>query len=225
MKGLVLKDYYNLRITMLLSIALMLFPSLAIAITGGNIGDEAPGAMTEFVAVMVYGMMNYMTITLFSGFIMNTIGDDERTGWAKMQRAMPVSGGQIMGGKLIAMALIIGMLTGLTLIVNITGIIFYDLPTEPLFAIPFIVALMQVITLSLCLMLGYRISTKVMTPVFLIIEVIVAAGVIAMIIQAVKENVSMTAVRVTAYAVIPVLAAAAVAVSYKLGKKSVMKDM
>ena len=225
MKGLVLKDYYNLRTTMLLSIALMLFPSIAIAITGGNIGDEEPGAMTEFIAVMVYGMMNYMCITLFSGFIMNTISDDKRTGWAKMQRAMPVSGGQIMGGKLIAMALIVGILTGLTLIVNITGIIFYDLPAEPLIAIPFIVALMQVITLSLCLMLGYRISTKVMTPTFLIIEVIVAAGVIALIIQAVKENISMTAVRVTAYAVIPVLAAAAVAVSYTLGKKSVMRDM
>ena len=203
----------------------MLFPSIAIAITGGNIGDEAPGAMTEFIAVMVYGMMNYMTITLFSGFIMNTIGDDERTGWAKMQRAMPVSGGQIMGGKLIAMALVVGMLTGLTLIVNITGIIFYDLPAEPLLAIPFIVALMQVITLSLCLMLGYRISTKVMTPAFLITEVIIAAGVIVLIIQAVKENISMTAVRVIAYAVIPVLAAAAVAVSYTVGKKYVMKDM
>lgn len=225
MKGLVLKDYYNLRTTMLLSIALMLFPSLAIAITGGNIGDEEPGAMTEFIAVMVYGMMNYMTITLFSGFIMNTISNDKATGWAKMQGVMPVSSGQIMGGKLIAMAIIVGILTGLTLIVNITGIIFYDLPAEPLLAIPFIVALMQVITLSLCLMMGYRVSTKIMTPAFLIIEVIVAAGVIAVIIQAVKGNIPITAVRVTAYAVIPVLAAAAVAVSYTVGKKSVMKDM
>ena len=203
----------------------MLFPSIAIAITGGNIGDEAPGAMTEFIAVMVYGIMNYMTITLFSGFIMNTIGDDERTGWAKMQRAMPVSGGQIMGGKLIAMAIIVGILTGLTLIVNITGIIFYELPAEPMLAMPFVAALMQVTTLSLCLMLGYRVSTKVMTPVFLIIEVIIAAGIIALIIQAVKENIIMTAVRVIIYAVIPVLAAAAVAVSYTLGKKSVMRDM
>ena len=74
-------------------------------------------------------------------------------------------------------------------------------------------------------MLGYRVSTKVMTPAFLITEVIIAAGVIAMIIQAVKENISMTAVRVTAYAVIPLLAAAAVAISYTLGKKAVLKDM
>ena len=203
----------------------MLFPSLAIAITGGNIGDEAPGAMTEFIAVMVYGMMNYMSITLFSCFIMNTVGDDKRTGWAKMQGVMPVSDGQIMGGKLIAMAIIVGILTGLTLIVNITGIIFYDLPTEPLLAIPFIVALMQVITLSLCLMLGYRVSTKIMTPAFLITEIIIAAGVIVMIIQAVKGDIPITAVRVTAYAVIPVLAAAAVAVSYTVGKKSVLKDI
>lgn len=225
MKGLVLKDYYNLRTTVLLSIALMLFPSLAIAITGGNIGDEAPGAMTEFIAVMVYGMMNYMSITLFSGFIMNTIADDKRTGWAKMQGVMPVSGGQIMGGKLIAMALVVGILTGLTLIVNITGIIFYDLPAEPLLAIPIIVALMQVTVLSVTLMLGYRIGTKIMTPAFLITEVIFAAGVITMIIQAVKGDISITAVRVTAYAVIPVLAAAAVTVSYTVGKKSVMKDI
>ena len=225
MKGLVLKDYYNLRTTVLLSIALMLFPSLAIAITGGNIGDEAPGAMTEFIAVMVYGMMNYMSITLFSGFIMNTISDDKRTGWAKMQGVMPVSGGQIMGGKLIAMAMIVGILTGLTLIVHITGIIFYDLPVEPLLAIPFIVALMQVITLSLCLMLGYRISTKVMTPVFLITEVIFAAGAIFLIYKTVKEDISLTAVRVIVYAVIPVLTAAAVTVSYTVGKKAVMKDL
>lgn len=210
---------------MLLSIALMMLPSLAIAITGGNIGGEEPGAMTEFIAVMVYGMMNYMCITLFSGFIMNTISDDKRTGWAKVQRAMPVSGGQIMGGKLIAMAIIVGILTGLTLIVNITGIIFYDLPAEQLIAIPFIVAFMQVMTLSICLMLGYRVSTKIMTPIFLIIEVIFAAGVIAMIIQAVKGDIPITVVRVIAYAVIPLLAAAAVAVSYTLGKKAVMKDM
>ena len=225
MKGLVLKDYYSLRTTTLLSIALMLFPSLAIAITGGNIGDNEPGAMTEFIAVMVYGMMNYMSITLFSGFIMNTIADDKRTGWAKMQGVMPVSGGQIMGGKLIAMALVVGILTGLTLIVNITGIIFYDLPAEQLIAIPFVITLIQVITLSLCLMLGYRISTKVMTPAFLITEVIFAAGVIAMIIQAVKGDISITAVRVIAYAVIPALTAAAVFISYTLGKKAVMKDM
>lgn len=203
----------------------MLFPSLAIAITGGNIGDNEPGAMTEFIAVMVYGMMNYMSITLFSGFIMNTIADDKRTGWAKMQGVMPVSGGQIMGGKLIAMALVVGILTGLTLIVNITGIIFYDLPAEQLIAIPFVITLIQVITLSLCLMLGYRISTKVMTPAFLITEVIFAAGVIAMIIQAVKGDISITAVRVIAYAVIPALTAAAVFISYTLGKKAVMKDM
>lgn len=210
---------------MLLSIALMLLPSVAIAITGGNIGDNEPGAMTEFIAVVVYSMMNYMTITLFSGFIMNTVGDDERTGWAKVQRAMPVSAGQIMGGKLIAMALVVGILTGLTLIVNITGIIFYDLPAEPMLAIPFIVALMQVITLSLCLMLGYRISTKVMTPAFLITEVIIAAGVIVMIVQAVKGEISIAAVRVIAYAVIPLLAAAAFVVSYTIGRKAVMKDM
>ena len=203
----------------------MLFPSIAIAITGGNIGDEEPGAMTEFIAVMVYGMMNYMTITLFSGFIMNTISNDKATGWAKMQGVMPVSGGQIMGGKLIAMAIIVGILTGLTLIVNITGIIFYDLPAEPMLAMPFIAALMQVITLSLCLMLGYRVSPKVMTPMFLIIEVIVAAGVIFLIFKTVRGDIFLTAIRVIAYAVIPLLTAAAVAISYKIGKKYVMKDI
>ena len=225
MKGLILKDLYGVRTTLLLSIALMLFPSAAIAVTGGNIGDSEPGAMTELTAVIVYGMMNYMSVTLFSGFIMNTVSEDEATGWAKVQRVMPVSGGQIMCGKLIAMGLVVGILTGLTLLFNISSIIFYALPTEPMLAVPFVVALMQVITLSLCLMLGYRVSTKIMTPMFLIIEVIIAAGAIFIVYLMISGKIPMTAVRIVIYAVIPVLAAAAVAISYTLGKKAVMRDM
>lgn len=228
MKGLVLKDYYSVRFMLFGGIALMLLPNVMVAITGGNIGNDDPdviGAMSEYIAVMIYGMMNYISITLFSSFILNTLESDEKSGWAKMQRVMPVTGGQIIGGKLVAMAVVLGILTVMSLICNISGVIFFNLPAEPLIAIPFIAALLQTITLSLCIIAGYRLGARYNTLIYIVTEVLIVACIVFLMIRTLNENVSITAIRLIIYAAIPVITAMVLIISFIYGKKAVMKDI
>lgn len=225
MKGLVLKDIYSVKFQILGGIALMLLPNIMLMISGGDLSGGESGALIDFLSVMIYGGMNYISITLCSSFLLNTLDFDEKSGWVKMQRAMPLSGGQIFGGKLIAMAVVLGILTVLSLICNITGIIFFKQPAEPLTAMPFIAALLQAVTLSLCFMVGYRFSPKFTTLTYISTEIIVAAGLILLIIGLVKESISGTALRIIAYAAIPALTAAVTAVSFISGKKAVMRDL
>ncbi|MDE6728055.1 MAG: ABC-2 transporter permease, partial [Oscillospiraceae bacterium] len=154
-----------------------------------------------------------------------TLEYDEKSGWAKMQRAMPVTGGQIIGGKFAAMAFVLGILTALSLICNITGVIFFKLPAEPLIALPFITALLQAITLSLCFMAGYRLSSKFTMLIYLSTEIVIAAGVIFVIIGIANESLSGTAVRIISYAAVPVLTATVTEISFIFGKKAVMRDI
>lgn len=223
MKGLVLKDIYSVKFQLFGGLAIMLLPNFMLMISGGNMGEESE--MNSFLSVAIYGMMNYISITLCSSFLLNTLEFDEKSGWAKMQRAMPLSDGQIIGGKLIAMAIVLGILTALSLICNLTGVIFFELPAEPLIALPFIAGFLQTITLSLCFMAGYRFSSKLTMLTYILTELVVAACMIFFVIEIVKESVSETAVRIIAYAAIPVLTAAVTAISFISGKKAVMRDI
>lgn len=224
MKGLVLKDLYSVKLQLLGGLALMLLPNIMMMISGGDLSGGESVEMIDFLSVVIYGVMNYISVTLCSSFLLNTPEYDEKSGWCKMQRAMPVTDGQIIGGKFIVMALVLGGLTVLSLICNITGVIFFNQPPEPLTAFPFIAALLQAIPLSLCFAAGYRTSSKYIMLIYLSIEIIIAAGVILLIVEAVNESVSETALRIISYAGIPVIAAAAISLGFIVGKKAVMKD-
>ena len=224
MKGLVLKDIYSVRFQLFGGFALMLLPNIMLIISGGDLsGGE--GGLNRFLSVMIYGGMNYISITLCSSFLLNTLEFDEKSGWAKMQRAMPLSGGQIIGGKLIAMAIVLGIMTVSSLVCNLTGVIFFDRPVEPLIALPFIAGFLQTITLSLCFMAGYRFSSRITMLTYILTELVIAAGIIFLIIGMVTEKVSETAVRAITYAAIPVLTAAVTVICFISGKKGVMKDL
>lgn len=218
MKGLVLKDIYSVRFQLFGGLAIMLLPNLMLIISGGGITDgETFGSI---VPIVIYGLMNYISVTLCSSFLLNTLEYDEKSGWAKMQYAMPVSSKQIIGGKLIAMAIVLGILTVLSLICNITGVIFFKLPIEPLIALPFIAAFLQAVTLSLCFLLGYRFGAKCTLPVYIILQLILAAGIVFLIIGIVTGKFSATAVRLIVYAAVPALTAAAAIVSFINGKQN-----
>ena len=225
MKGLVLKDIYSVKFQLLGGLAITLLPNIMLMLSGGDFSGGEPGALNDFLSVLIYGIMNYISITLCSSFLLNTLEYDEKSGWAKMQRAMPLSGEQIIGGKFIAMAIVLGILTVMSLICNFTGVIFFGQPAEPLTAFPFIAALLQAITLSLSFMAGYRFSSKITMLTYISTQIIIAAGLVFMIIGTVNGSVSMTALRVIAYAAIPALTAAVTIVSVIGGKKAVMRDI
>lgn len=225
MKGLVLKDIYSVKFQMLGGIAIMLLPNIMLMISGGDMSGDEADVLNDFLSVMIYGIMNYISVTICSSFLLNTLEFDEKSGWAKMQRAMPVTGEQIIGGKFIAMAIVLGILTVLSLICNITGVIFFKQPAEPLIAMPFIAALLQTITLSLCFMAGYHFGSKITTLMYILTEIVVVAGLSFLIIGMVNESISGTALRIIAYAAIPVLTAAVTVFSFISGKKAVMRDI
>ncbi|MBD5129483.1 MAG: hypothetical protein HDT43_06115 [Ruminococcaceae bacterium] len=226
MKGLVLKDIFGVRFQMFGAVALMLLPSLMLILGGGGMavaeGIEPPPIE---LSVLLYGLVNYISITLCSSFLVNTLGFDERSGWAKMQRTMPVTGGEIIGAKFAAMGLILAMLTVMSLIVNIVCAQLFKIPLEPMIALPFVMCMVQAMSLSPTFTLGYRFGAKATTAAYICIMVLLAAAMAVIVFMVFAGDIGAAALRVIAYAVMPALTAAVVAVSWITGKRAVMVDI
>lgn len=224
MKGLILKDIYSVRFQIFGGIALMLLPNLMLMLMGGGyfVGAETADAR---LSIFVYGLMNYITVALCSSFMINTLDFDEKSGWVKMQRAMPVTGGQIIAGKLLAMGAVLGILTGMSLIGNVFGAVVFEISAEPLITMPFIMALLQAAVLSVCFMQGYRFGSRSTLIIYIAAEIVIAAGAVLVLVGLIQENISLTALRIIAYAGVPALTAALMFLSCKFGKKAVMRDI
>lgn len=219
MKGLVLKDIYNVRFQIIVGLAIMLYPNLMLMLAGST------GNTSNDMSPVVYGLVNYISITVCSSFMLNTISDDYRTGWAKVQRTMPVSAKQIVGAKMLATALIIGFLTVVSLIFNIIGAIAFDLELEPLITMPFVFALLQMITLSVAVVLGFRSKARFITPIYIGMVVLIAAAVVVLLFGVIEKVISIEMLRIIAYAAIPTASAATVTVCCKNGRKAVECDI
>lgn len=224
MKGLVLKDLFGVRFQMLGGLALMLFPSLMMMLAGGGMAVDESGSMTE-IAILVYGIMNYVSITLCSSFIVNTLGFDERSGWSKMQRTMPLSGGKIIGAKFLTMSLVLAVLTVVSLVINIINALLFGIPLEPMITMPLCMCMVQATALSPTFMLGYRFGAKATSAAYICTMVLLAAAMIAVVFMVFMGDIDMTALRIICYAALPALTAAVVAVSWITGKKAVMVDI
>lgn len=222
MKGLILKDIYSVRLQMVGGVALLLLPNLLMFIAGNNIPlDDFNG----LVGAIIYGVMNYITITLSSSFLLNTLELDEKSGWAKMQRTMPVTDGQIIMAKLLAMGEVLGILTGLSLFFNIFGTILFKVNAESLIALPIAMSLMQTIIMSVCFVFGYRFGSKITIIVYIGVELVVLAGAIMILVGFINKNISTAALRGIAYGGLPALTAAVIAVCHNAGKKAVTRDI
>lgn len=215
MKGLILKDIYNIRIQILLGMALLVLLYIVIWLSKFS-NEEIEGLM----GVIDYGFIDYITITVCSSFLLNTISDDIKSGWAKMQLTMPVSDKAIIGGKLIATGVIVFTLMIFSMICNIVGITVYDLHAEPMIMMPVVIALLQMAVLSAVTVVGYRLQGRVVA-VYLAI-VLITAGIIAVpIIGFLNYEISVSELRLIFYAIISPLSVAVVIISFVFGKKAV----
>lgn len=224
MKGLVLKDLFGVRFQMLGGLALMLFPSLVMMLEGGGMAVDESGSMIE-IAILVYGIMNYVSITLCSSFIVNTLGFDERSGWSKMQRTMPLSGGKIIGAKFLTMSLVLAALTVVSLVINIINALLFGIPFEPMITMPLCMCMVQAIALSPTFTFGYRFGAKATSAAYICFMVLLAAAMIWLIFAVFMGDIGMTALRIICYLILPALTAAVVAVSWITGKKAVTVDI
>ncbi len=229
MKGLVLKDIYGVKFQILGALAVMLFPALGLILLGGGMfvgdGEMAAGGVGSMIALLPIGIMNYVSITLCSSFLLNTLGYDEKSGWSKMQRTMPLTGGQIVGAKFCAMGLVLGMLTLMSLIVNLLVTVLFRMPPEPMIALPFVMCMLQIVALSPTFALGYRFGSRATSAVYIGFMVLTATAGIWLTFLIFGGDLSAAALRVICYAAIPVIAAAVAAASWAAGKKAVMFDI
>ena len=214
MKGLILKDLYGVKFQIIGAFLLMLLP-IVITTFGERTG------VTESI-VIPNGLLNYVVITTCSSFLLNTLDFDERSGWSKMQRGMPLSGGKISGAKFLPMGLVLAALTRRFLAGNIVGVFVHGLPIEPAVALPLCLCMTQTMALSPTFAFGYRFGSKATTAAYIGIEIVLAAAMICLLLMIFVGSIGAAALRVIAYAGLPFLTAAVVAVSWITGKRAVM---
>lgn len=225
MKGLVLKDIFGVRFQILGAMAIMLYPSIMLFLAGGGmLVDEETNIPLE-ASVMMYGLVNYVSITICSSFLLNTLGFDERSGWTKIQRTMPLTGGKIIGAKFLTMGLVLAVLTLISLILNVISALLFGVPIEPMITMPLCMCMVQTIALSPTFTLGYRFGAKATSAAYICIMVALAAVMIALVFMIFAGDIDETALRVIAYAGLPALTAAVVAASWFTGKRAVMVDI
>lgn len=223
MKGLILKDVYGCRFQIAFGFAFMLLPMLMMALSGG--GMSVVGETPTQIVVFLFGMINYMSIVICSSFYLNTLAFDEASGWIKMQRAMPLSGGQIIGGKFLGVGAVVGSLTAISLAFNAASSIIFGIPIEPMLTMPLCVGLAEISTLLPTIVLGYRFGAKSMNWVYFIFLIAIAAGAIALSSAYIMGDIGDAAMRVIAYVGIPLFTAAVAVVCCVTGKKVVMVDI
>ncbi len=224
MKGLVLKDLYGVRFQIFGGLALLLLPSAMLMLMGGGMAVEDASHPVE-ISVVIYGIVNYISITLCSSFLVNTLGYDERSGWSKMQRTMPLTSGKIVGAKFAAMGVVLGLLTLLSLVLNVLAALIFSLPIEPMLALPLCMCMVQAIALSPTFTLGYRFGAKSTTAVYLGFMVLCAAAIIWLAFMFFLDYIGTAALRIICCAGLPALTAAVVAVSWVTGKRAVNVDI
>ena len=224
MKGLILKDLYSIRFNLVMALLISLFPNLALILAGGGMAVGTPDYM-KVLSVIPYGILNYLVITTFSSFVLNTLDSDKDCGWAKLVRSMPVSGGAIIGAKLISTYIVIGIMTLVSLAFNSLGIILFGMDTELMLALPICVGLLQVITLSPTFMLANRIGTKYTTAIYLALVILIACAAVPVMVTGLCGDVSAAFLRITFYVGLPILAAAVAVLSYIVGKKQNESDL
>ncbi|MCX4355019.1 MAG: ABC-2 transporter permease [Oscillospiraceae bacterium] len=225
MKGLVLKDIFGVRFQILGAVAVMLLPLLMLILSGGAMAVDEETNVPAEIYVLIYGIVNYISITLCSSFLVNTLGFDERSGWSKIQRTMPLSGGKIIGAKFLSMGLVLAALTSLSLIINVINALLFKIPLEPMITMPLCMCMVQAIALSPTFTLGYRFGAKTTSAAYIGFMVLLAAAMIAVVFMLFMGDIGITALRIISYAGLPALTAAVVAVSWVTGKRTVNVDI
>lgn len=201
----------------------MLLPSLMLMLMGGGMAvDESVPAE---ISVLIYGIVNYISITLCTSFTVNTLGYDERSGWIKTQRAMPVTGGQIIGAKFAAMGLVLVLFTLISLILNIIAALLFGIPLEPMLALPLCMCMVQAITLSPTIALGYRFGARATSAAYILLMIVTAVAMIFLTFAVFMGDIGAAALRIICYAGVPVLTAVVITISRLAGKKAVSVDI
>lgn len=219
MKSLILKDLYGIRFQLIASALLFLLPHMLCFFVGvGLTVDE--NAANVVGAVALYGVMNYITITVFSSLFLNTIADDIQSGWARFQRTLPLTVGQLIGGKLLASLVLIAVMAAVSILLNLVVVLAGNPYVEALIALPIIFGCLQVIALMPVFPLSIKIGVKTANLLYVVFLIITAIAAVVVAFMVGANDLPPVLVRVILYVILPLLAAGVTVDSYSLGKKA-----
>ncbi len=224
MKGLILKDLYTVRFQIIAGLLLMLLPNGIMFLSGGGMGTEQ-NEVTDIMSVLVFGLMNFTNICLFSSFVLNTLSEDVNSGWAKLQRTFPVSGSEIVGAKLAASGVIVGLLTVMSLVFNLAAALVFGLDMELMLMIPLCIGFYQMIVLAPLFPLAMRIGVKCTEAIYIMTEVLVLGIVVFLLVKGLDSDVDSVLMRIMFYCGLPLLAAGSGVLSFACGKKAIEKSV
>lgn len=216
MKSLILKDLYGISFQLKATALLFLVPYVIIFFVGvGITGTDA------IETILTFGFLNYITIVLFSSLFLNTVSDDIQSGWARFQRTLPLTAGQLIGGKLLATLVLIAVLVVVSTLFNLVPV--YRWRTEILelmLALPFVFGCLQVMALMPVFPIAMRFGIKTSNLLYCVFSVIaaIAAAVAAFMVGA--NDIPAYMSRVIFYGILPLLAAGVTVLSYHLGKRA-----
>ena len=223
MKGLILKDLYTVRFQIIVGLLIVLYPNLIIFFLGGGMGIGGEDEMTGVISVLLFGLLNYTNICLFSSFVLNTLAADVNSGWAKLQRTFPVSGSEIVGAKLIASGVVVGLLTAMSLVFNLAAALLFGLDVEFMITVPLCIGFYQMTVLAPLFPLAMRIGVKCTEVIYIVTEILALVIAAFLMIKLLGTSLEAVLLRIIFYGGIPLLSAASCALSFRLGKKAVQK--
>lgn len=219
MKSLILKDLYAIRFQLTAGALLLLLPYGLLFLAGVGMSADG-GAETSLAATIVFGVLSYMTVVVFSSFFLNTVADDIRSGWARFQRTLPLTAGQIIGAKLLASLVLIAVLVVISILLNLVPVFMGNADVELMLAFPFVFGCLQVMALMPIFPLSMRFGIKTANLLYCVFTCLAAAAAAVCAFMVGANDIPAFLSRLIFYGLFPLIAALVTALSYHLGKRA-----
>lgn len=218
MKGLLLKDIYCVRFIALVGLMISSIPAIGLVISAGA-ANAAGNIVDNIISIFPYVICDILIIMLNSSFILNTLGEDYNSGWARIQHTLPVTDRQIVNAKLIAALIVIGALTLISIAVNLIFGAANGQPLEIMLAAPLVTAALEICTLFPAFPISMKLSGSLTSFIYIMLEIaVITAATIALTVS-LDRNAPLWLLRVIFYAIIPAVAAIIALISRRFSLK------
>lgn len=222
MKGIVLKNLYGTRPLLMLGMPLLLLIFFSCV---RLMWDNA--VLMSFAAVF----FNYAGVVTLSSFMLNSFASDEKSGWIRLERAMPLSAGRAAAARLLSCGVTVAIISALLMVMNIAVYLYAvymlnaSLALEVFITAPIVAGFLQLIMLSPVVPVALRFGSRTVNTVYLICVLLTSIAAIAVSFPLAAGEIPPVTLRLICYAGVPAAAAAAAFLSYLFAKKAALRDL
>ena len=220
-----MKDMLSIRTQIVIGAAIMSLINIEMitVFATGAVDNE----FDAFIMSAAIVLINFISIVPLSSFLLNTLENDEVSGWSKYERTMPVTAVQIVNSKLICTVVTIIILVLGCLILNTFCIFFVGIKSyaEILIAGPIVIGMIQLAILAPVFPFSKRYGSRIANAFYLVL-LIAAYTVLGVCLSQIASNeVTAVIVRIIFYAVMPAAGVLIIASSSAAAKKLYAKEM